>query len=690
MRKTVLISVLILACSSFFILKAETPSEEHPLASPGLRQALVDEVSGENAYRYTVRISQFDRIQANKGWHDAAVWIQGELGRMGYGGAEIESWPSNGSTRYFTYNTPIGWEAASAELWMVRPRREKLCDFEEIPLNLIKHSGAGRLEAELVDVGSGTGEAAYRGKDVKGKIVLSYGPSAAVMREACWSRGAVGIVSYYPPDVRPGYPNMIRYTAFWPKWEERDKMPVGFNVSKNQGAALQRMLAEAQTVVLKADVEAKFFETKVEALSVSLPGAVEPEKEILVVGHLCHPSPSANDNGSGSGGMLEMARALKVLVDGKILPAPRRTIRFLWIPEFAGTVPYIKAHLEQTRNTLAALNCDMIGEDLHLTGGRFTITATPDSNPDVLTDVAVNFARMIEKLGLMSMNGSAHPFAWMVEPFGGGSDHWIYNDGALKVPSLMFGHGDTFHHTSLDTPDKVDPSELRRVSALTLGIAYYLASAGETEAMDMARLSVRNGLGRLAAETGDALQGLAAADGAGLPAAYGQTLNVLDHAGARERAVVKSAARYAPAAVLAIGRMTEPLAAMEKALRAEIERIGLERYRAQGLKPAAPKAMEEEPALEKIVPVRKTGFVCPVETDYLIEKLGPGVGSRIRLGDNEAYEALNYADGKRSASDIARAVSAVYGPQKGADVLEYFKVLVEAGLMEIREKARTK
>ncbi|MBN1939916.1 MAG: DUF4910 domain-containing protein, partial [Candidatus Aminicenantes bacterium] len=383
MRKSVLSLAVILALAAAFpfVLSAVSSSEETPLASPRLRQALAEEVSGEHAFRYTVRISQFDRIQANRGWHEAAVWIQGELRRIGYADAAIEGWPSNGSTRYFTYNTPIGWEAESAELWMVKPRRERLADFEEVPLTLIKHSGAGSVEAELVDVGPGTGEAAYRGKDVKGKIVLTYGSSAEVMREACWKRGAAGIVSYYPPDVRPGYPNMIRYTAFWPLWEERDRMPIGFNVSKNQGAALHRMLSEGQTIILKAEVKAGFFETRVEALTASLPGTDEPEKEILIVGHLCHPAPSANDNASGSGGMLEMARALKTFVETKTLAAPRRTIRFLWIPEFSGTVPYIKAHLEQTRNTLAALNCDMIGEDLHLTGGMFNITATPDSNP---------------------------------------------------------------------------------------------------------------------------------------------------------------------------------------------------------------------------------------------------------------------------------------------------------------------
>jgi hypothetical protein len=62
---------------------------------------------------------------------------------------------------------------------------------------------------------------------------------------------------------------------------------------------------------------------------------------------------------------------------------------------------------------------------------------------------------LVERLNLQSINGSNHPFVYKVRPFGGGSDHYIFNDGALKVSSVMFGHGDIFHHTSLDTPDKL-------------------------------------------------------------------------------------------------------------------------------------------------------------------------------------------------------------------------------------------
>jgi len=679
-----MVSLMILVPGGAKIVSAA----EKPLVSSQFIRTIADEVSGEIAFRYTVRISEFDRIQANQGWHDAAVWIKGELESMGYTDAVIEGWPSNGSTRYYTYRAPIGWRAKRAELWMTAPQRERLCSFEEIPLTLVKHSGSGHIEAELVDVGPGAGEAAYKGREVQGKIVLSTGASGEVMREACQKRGAVGVITYFAPDVRPGYPQMIRYTAFWPSWEERDKLGFGFNVSKNQGAALKRLLDEGQKVVLKADVDTDFFETKIETLSATFQGKDETGKEVLIIGHLCHPSPSANDNGSGSAGMLEIARALRHLVDSGTIPAPRRTIRFLWVPEFMGTVPYIKAHLDRTRNTLAAINCDMIGEDLHKTGGTFNIVATPDSLPSYLNDVVVNFTRSIDALNLRSVNGTDHPFVWDREPFSGGSDHYLFNDGALKVPSVMFNHGDTFHHTSLDTPDKVDPSELRRVCAIALGSVHYLAGAQRVEAEDMARLIARNGAGRLAAEASDAIEAIwGEGDASARLQAHAQALNVIGHSLVREKQAVVSTAVFTPDKdyTAQAAAWTEPLDALALSYKSSAGRVFKAACAAQKTKPETPKLSPDEIAWSKVIPVRSPDFICPLEWDYLVEKLGSGVLERIKLRGYAAYEAVNFADGRRSVFDIAQAVAAEYGNQNIKDVADFFDILAEAGLFSLKK-----
>ncbi len=656
------------------------------LPSAALVQALVNEVSGESAYAYTARISQFDRIQASAGWHEAAVWIKSQLDAVGYKDAAIEGWPSNGSTRYYTYRTPIGWSAKRAELWMTSPRRERLCSFQELPITLIKHSSSAHVEADLVDVGAGTDAASYANKDVKGKIVLATGSPGQVLRKAVVERGAVGMIGWYTPDVRPGYPSMVRYTAIWPTWEERARFGFGFNVSKLQGSTLKKLLDEGTRVTLRADVETEFHETNVEVLSASLAGTEDPQKELLIVGHLCHPTPSANDNGSGSGGMLEMARALKRMVESGAIAPPKRTIRFLWVPEFAGTVPYIKAHLDRTRNTLAVINCDMIGENLAKTGGTFTITQTPESLPSYLNDVAVHFAHLVGGLNLKSLNGSDNPFAWRAAPYSGGSDHLLFNDGALRVPALMFGHGDTFHHTSLDTMDKVDASELRRVSTIALGTVIYLASAGDAEARDIATLVAMNAYGRLSADHREGLAAIESADSAGLQAAHVEAQNILAHALWRESEALRSALVYAktPETIARIDALAGPLNYLAGRFTADAAAVWNARARALGVAAEQGRWTQREEAASRVVPVRAADFVCPVDESYLDEKLGANALAGVHLSDNAAYETLNFVDGKRTVLDIARSVSAELGSAELSEVHAYLKVLEKAGLVTLK------
>ena len=682
-KRTFLVAFLaIFICSSL-------NAQEQPLADKDLIQALVQEVSGEIAYRYTVKISHFDRIQASQGWHDSAVWIMEELKRIGYEDATIEGWPSNGSTYYYTYRTPIGWQAESAELWMIEPEKVRLCSFEEVPLTLVKHSNSADVEAELVDVGSGIGEESYNNKDVRGKIVLATAYTGDVMKEAVLKRGALGIVTWYPPDVLPGYPDLIRYTAIWPSWEERERIGFGFNVSKDQGWRLKKMLEDGKKIVLRAKVEAEYSETQVEVLTATFPGSEETDREVMIIGHLCHPLPSANDNASGSGGMLEMARALKKMVDSGQIDPPRRTIRFLWVPEFAGTIPYIKAHLERTRKTLSVINCDMIGEDLHLTGGTFNITRTPDSVPSYLNDVVVNFTRLTDSLNLKSISGSNHPFAYRIVPFGGGSDHYLFNDGALRVPSVMFGHGDTFHHTSLDTPDKVDASELRRVCFIALGSSYYLANASDEEARNISRLITRNGLGRLSEDYYDSLNQMLRSGGAEeLYASYKQVLNVIDLSTQREKLAVLSSLVFVKDSQVKewIESSTENLKTLQSSFRIEAEKYYKNICRKLGTTQRAVEMSSEEKTMSTVVPVRSEDFVCPLQTDWLAEKIGSEALEEIKLRGYGSYEALNFADGRRSLLDIANAVSAEYGPVKLEDIFSFFRLLEKAGLVEMRKK----
>jgi len=496
--------VFLILCLSVSLM-----AEESPLASKKFQQALVDEVSGEIAFNYTVLISHFDRVQASEGWHDSALMIKKELEKIGYADAAIEGWPSNGSRYYYTYQTPIGWRANKAELWIVSPARERLCSFEEIPLTLVKHSNSADVEAELIDVGSGVGEKSYEGKDVKGKIVLATEYTGNVMREAVVKRGALGVV-----------------------------------------------------------------------------------------------------------------------------------------------------------------------------------TCTPDSLPSYLNDVVVNFTKFAERLRLQSMNGITHPFAYRVQPFGGGSDHYIFNDGALRVPAVMFGHGDTFHHTSLDTPEKVDASELRRVCFIALGSMYYMANASEAEAREMARLICRNGLARLSADYYDTLALMCKASPAELHDIHKQLLNVIEHSTRRETQSILATSVFSknPQYKKDIAHVTGSIKTLESTFRADAEKAYKDLCREKSLKPLTISMTEEEENFRNIVPVRAEDFVCPLQESYVTEKLGPDALNAVRLPRYAAYEALNYVDGHRSLFDICKAVSAEYGPIDPKMIHSFFRVLERSELVQIHEK----
>jgi len=291
-------------------------------------------------------------------------------------------------------------------------------------------------------------------------------------------------------------------------------------------------------------------------------------------------------------------------------------------------------------------------------------------------------------LNLRSVNGTDHPFVWNRVPFSGGSDHYLFNDGALKVPSVMFNHGDTFHHTSLDTPDKVDPSELRRVCAIGLASVHYLANARRTEAEDMARLVSRNGAGRLAADASDAVEAITGAgDAEAVLRSYSQTLNVVSHSLAREKQAVASTAVFIPDKDFPpkAAAWAEPLDALALAYRNTAGRAFRVACAALKVQPEPPKPSPDDIAWNKVIPVRNPEFVCPLQPDYLVEKLGEGVLERIKLRGYAAYEAINFADGRRSVYDITRAVSAEYGPQNIRDVADFFGVLAEAGLFTIKK-----
>jgi peptidase M28-like protein len=389
----------------------------------------------------------------------------------------------------------MGWDMRGGELWVESAAGEgfkpyRLCRYSDAPMCVATYSKGGDWSGEMVEVGSGLHEADYTGKDVKGKVVLASGYAGNVVREAVLKYGAVGAVIYPAPTERPEHPYMVRYNGIWPHKGEEDKTRGAFMISANQYAELKKLM-KAGAVHVHGTIDASYVPGQLTLVHAWIRGNEKPNEEVLITGHLDHPKWSANDNASGSAAMIEVARTLQTLIKTGRVPAPRRTIHFIWVPEYYGTIAYIAEHPEmrrcgpwddprpapaKTTCAIADLNMDMVGEDTVKTNGRFYFTRTPDSVPSFLDALLEDVLQQTREADLYAPTGSHNYWPTEIVPYVQGSDHDMFL--GIGVPSTMLGHDpDWTHHTSEDTVDKTDASELLRVGVFATAAAEWMASA---------------------------------------------------------------------------------------------------------------------------------------------------------------------------------------------------------------------
>jgi hypothetical protein len=364
-----------------------------------------------------------------------------------------------------------------------------------VPMCVSTYSKGGEWTGELVEVGSGTSDANYQGVDVRGKVALASGYAANVVREAVLKHGAVGVVIYPAAQDRPDHPDLVRYNGIWPRAEELDKTSSGFQISRNQYDMLKSLMQQG-AVRVHGKIDATLGPGKLTLVHAYIRGTEHPEREILISGHLDHPKWSANDNASGSGAMMEAARALQALITAKKLAPPKLTIHFMWVPEYFGTLAYVMNHPEARRcdspwddprnkaDAYAAgkpcivvnINTDMVGEDTVKTNSRFYFTKSPDSVPSFLDGLLSDVLEQTREADLYAMTGTRN--YWLPEAiaYTQGSDHDVFL--GLGIPATMLGHDpDWTHHSSEDKIDKTDASEFRRVGVFASAAGYHLAAA---------------------------------------------------------------------------------------------------------------------------------------------------------------------------------------------------------------------
>ena len=651
-----------------------SPSKDYGrfLVDGELLRRIESEVSGERAWDTVSKISRFHRIRGGgkgSGYNRCVEWLADELGKVKGLEVRVEKFTTDGEKKYIGWLAPIGWRAREAELWLLEPEERLLARFSDMAVSLMLYSKGGEAESEVVFVGGGKKDEDYEGVDVKGKLVFAVGGNGTkVHKEAVIKRGAAGvIVGPTGRADRLDYSDLVEVSRLSPTKEEVKDSGFGFALSLMQARELESYFKAGKTVRMRAWVDADLIEGEMPTIDCWFPGSEHPEQEVILMGHLDHYKPGANDNASGCAGMVEIIRNIASMVERGVMKPPRRTIRFLFLPELHGAAAYLSRYPDIGERGIAGINLDMIGEDYGLCKANFNLTCSPYSVPGYINEVLADLLPWLEGDVFYSPRGSRYRFNYRVTSYSGGSDHVLFNYSAFSVPSVMLGHSNVFHHTSEDTTETCDPTELKRITGLAEAGALFLANAGDEEALRIARKVVSQAHVRMAEVTGRSLKLLQEkASGEGLAEAY---WNVRRYPGLHAEIEAANVREVRELGGDDAGRLIEGMAKslLGQAGR-EVERIDsfhrllLEQYGHEG-KPYEPS--EPYVKAESLVPRCLSDGPLSSALENIREELGDEradwyseyFGSPMTRLGGDAFEILNLIDGERSLLDIRDIVS---------------------------------
>jgi len=687
--------------------------QDSPLVAPDVYRLLSGEISGDIAYDHIRHLTLYHSPNSgSKGYRDKTRWIFDKAKQVGLDDVRlIEDLKGRGP----------GWTAISAELFIVSPEYRRLASYDAAAVAIATNSRSGTWEGELVDVGEGIRDSDYKGKDVKGKMVLCSGAPGLVMDQAVWKRGALGVV-YYNVARGLDHPDQVAWINLRSEPPKGKQTTFAFSISYRAGMELKRRLAAApasaaipgtfsegkragEKIVLRATVETQFSQDANQWMVEGwIKGTKIHDQAIVLTAHLQEEKYSANDDNSGLANLLEIGRALQKLIREGRLARPARDIRFWWCNEISGEYAYFAAHPEERGKVLANINQDMVGARQTLGARIQHVTRTPDSRPSFLNDVMESIAVAVAQgnSGYLAAGqaGSRTPFSkpivahfgsrdrYGVEivPFFTNTDHMVFNDAIIGVPGVTLTNWPDPHiHSSDDDLWQVDPAQLQRNAFVVAAASYYLAAL-EPAGVPVLAAQVHSGVGRsLSHALARATERLALAPPSMRAAEYHDGVNLIEQAARRAAITLDSLSAFQPEP-----RLKTQLEEWKKAIRA----AGDGRKSAFADHCRLLTGQNELPAPQPSdVEKRMAGKVPEVAvgpTEYIEKRFTLRGGG---LHGVMAYELWNLVDGRRSYLDIYRALRAeaqaagewYYGTVEARQVEESLERAVKAGLLRVKK-----
>ncbi|HYE80693.1 MAG TPA: M28 family peptidase [Clostridia bacterium] len=318
-----------------------------------LSKILVNEINMENVAEHIKWLTENTPFRLSGYGQDkiAAEYVWGRLKQYGLD-ADIQE--------FYSYVS----RQVSSELRVIYPDTAII---DSIPCCHIASTAPEGIETELVYIGAGAYED-YADKDVKGKVVLltvSYSPATPEKARIAKDMGAEGIIAMNWGNDESVIANRALKSVWGnPTTKTFGDIPqiAGLGITRKSGEYLKGLCSKNGTVKIRYKAVATREWKKLYQPVGIIRGRLEPEKFILVGGHLDAWQPGVTCNATGNAAMLEIARLFSKHKD-KL----NRSICFAFfngheVAEAAGSTWLLDNYWEDFRdNCIAYMNIDSPG-----------------------------------------------------------------------------------------------------------------------------------------------------------------------------------------------------------------------------------------------------------------------------------------------------------------------------------------
>ena len=694
------------------IIAANCYAQSTPFLSFEEIRSFINEISGDRSYEHIRWLTHWHRLPGAKGYFEAADYILEAAKEVGLEDVRFVEQPLLESFPTVT----------TAELWMVEPVELKLADIGDHATYLTDGSSDADVTAELVWIGDASAET-LEDIDVTGKIVLTNAIPFVAVQTAVWERGALGIVSCGIRGTKKSYdyPDQIQWTFIPPEPPEGKPHTFAFNLPFRKADNLRRILetddyqdyfatgmrTRGGRVILRALVKTEPREGSAKTGFVEgwIRGTKYHDQQIVLTAHIQEEQGSANDDSSGCGNMLELARTLNKLIEQGKIERPLRDIRFWWTDEIYSEYRYFRDHPDEPKKMIANINQDMVGARQSMGSRVQHLVYAPFSRTSYLDTVLESVATYVIRTNnafissgrargypsphlrpIYSTRGSREGYNAALIPYISYSDHICFLGGPIGVPAiLMIDWEDDYIHSSDDDLFNVDQTQLARNTFIVGAISYILASAEAEDASLLASETFLIGNKRLtrdlAAATRILRDSLNSAN-----SVWKDAVNLLEQGIEREVRALESTRLFAGNDIGAknvIDRLIARVRAKKQEMTADLESTYLSLYRRE---PGEIELSAEEVSTCEKIPANTASLDTYFDSRDSVTFQG-------NLHTHMREEVFNFVDGKRSYYDIYKAVRAealsvgewYYGTVSLEDVCTLLDAAVEAGALELQK-----